>query len=86
MLGMELNTSTHTHSHSNTQSSGGMWCHFTHSAMSVNQFITFFYQSLQAAVCVISVQLVWIRIMLAFFFFPIAGAAREKNKREKREK
>lgn len=85
MLEMELNTSTHTYTY--RQSSGGMWCHFTHSAMSVNQFITIFYQSLQVAVCVISVQLVWIRIMLCFFFFfPVAGAVREQNNREKREK
>lgn len=77
----------HKPTHTNTQSSGGMWCHFTHSAMSVNQFITFFffYQSLQATVCVISVQSAWIRIMLAFSF--CSGCSeREKQEGRKREK
>lgn len=54
---------------------------FSHVCESIYHF---FYQSLQAAVCVISVQLVWIRIMLVFVFFSVAGAAREKNKRDER--
>ena len=75
----------HKPTHTNTQSSGGMWCHFTHSAMSVNQFITFFfYQSLQAAVCVISVQSAWIRIMLAFSF--CSGCSEREKQEGRREK
>lgn len=80
MLEIELNTSAR------TQSSGGMWCHFTHSAMSVNQFITsFFFLSVTSSytVRVISVQLVWIQIMLAFL--SAVGAAREKQVGKNRE-
>lgn len=75
MQGMELNNT-----HTSTQSSGGMWCHFTHSSMSVNQFITFFYRLLQAALRVVSVQLVCTRIIRFFSGF---CAAREKNRKGK---
>lgn len=54
--------------------------------MSVNQFITFFFLSVTSSytVRVISVQLVWIQMMLAFL--SAVGAAREKQVGKNRER